>query len=212
MAPQSVLPLAAVATATTEIVFSKKKAASIPPQIWAPASSNGFFCCLLCFDTLAIVTIDISYNQLPSLPMEVFLCASSLKTLNASFNKIASVPAEVCLLPSLQFLDLRSNLLQSLPADMRELGSLQEIALSMNRFSTIPPVLYSIQSLTTLVISDNQLSSLDAHALSQLPKLRCLDVSNNSISSVFTEHISLSSSLFWFFLTSRFLQSLGSCH
>ncbi|MDZ8109997.1 MAG: COR domain-containing protein [Nostoc sp. DedQUE12a] len=136
-------------------------------------------------------TLDLSNNQLSSLPPEICQL-SSLKTLDLSNNQLSSLPPEICQLSSLETLDLNNNQLSSLPPEICQLSSLTELYLDNNQLSSLPPEFSQLSSLTRLDLDNNQLSSLPPE-ICQLSSLETLYLQDNQLSSLPPEICQLSS-------------------
>ncbi|MDF5725987.1 MAG: COR domain-containing protein, partial [Rhizonema sp. PD37] len=87
-------------------------------------------------------TLDISRNQLSSLPAEIG-SLTNLQTLDISFNQLSSLPAEIGSLTNLQSLDISSNQLSSLPSEIRLLPKLKKLDLRGNPVPIPPEILGS---------------------------------------------------------------------
>jgi len=154
------------------LVFSGKRAESVPGSMWADAKGTD------------VASVVLSDNILVTVPLEVTLFATTLTTLDVSKNRLRELPAAIGRLVALMTLDCRWNSLRTLPQEIATCGKLKEALISGNRFSAIPDVLYSCHSLTALVAASNQISCIDVDQISSLMELSCLDVSNNAIGKV----------------------------
>ncbi|KAG6444973.1 hypothetical protein O3G_MSEX003696 [Manduca sexta] len=129
--------------------------------------------------------INLSHNHLMELPIEIFHDMQSLTSVDLSDNRIKNFADSVILSPSLERLDLSDNDLSRVPTNCLSppaAANLVELDLSGN---TIPAVSMSdfvqrFRSLAWLDLSDNHLVRIESGAFSALPKLRWLDLSNNS--------------------------------
>ena len=122
--------------------------------------------------------------MLRNVPEPLFEFAGTLTILDLSFNKLTALPDDIAGLDQLATLNVRNNHISQLPSTLYHLKNLEEVVLSMNRFSAVPPVLYSMPRIVSIVITDNQIADIDATSLRKLPKLNCLDLTNNSIARV----------------------------
>ncbi|XP_072706987.1 transforming growth factor beta activator LRRC32 isoform X1 [Ciconia boyciana] len=107
-----------------------------------------------------LVYLDLSYNEIKSIPDEFFESMLSLHTLNLSKNCLQAfaVPYDSALI-SLTVLDLSYNALQNLLLDAGTLSNLKE-----------------------LYIQNNHLQTLQFDIFSSLPSLRLLNLQSNNIS------------------------------
>lgn len=117
-----------------------------------------------------ITELNISENQLSSVPCEIFQMAS-LRTLLLSHNKLEALPTsgefhEDIYTSGLTRLVLDSNQLSGLPEDLcRGLaGSLKELSVEYNRLQSLPPGLWVMPGLRRIKLAHNKLDHL--HCLS----------------------------------------------
>ncbi|XP_061683477.1 DISP complex protein LRCH3 isoform X2 [Syngnathoides biaculeatus] len=96
-----------------------------------------------------------------------------------SRNRLSDLPVEVCLLVSLESLNVYQNCLRSLPDHMINLQALTYLNLSRNQLSALPVVLCSLP-LKVLIACNNKLAALPQE-VGQLRHLTELDVSCNEI-------------------------------
>lgn len=107
-----------------------------------------------------LVYLDLSYNEIKSIPNEFFESMLSLHTLNLSKNCLQSFAVTYdSALISLTVLDLSYNSLQNLLLDSVTLSNLRE-----------------------LYIQNNHLQTLQFDIFSRLPSLRLLNLQSNNIS------------------------------
>ena len=62
-----------------------------------------------------ITVVDISFNQIETIPKEIFECLPNLQTFNAFFNKLTSIPSEIKNCKKLSDLNISNNPLKKLP-------------------------------------------------------------------------------------------------
>ncbi|XP_061639214.1 DISP complex protein LRCH3 isoform X2 [Phyllopteryx taeniolatus] len=96
-----------------------------------------------------------------------------------SRNRLSDLPVEVCLLVSLESLNVYQNCLRSLPDHMINLQALTYLNLSRNQLSALPVVLCGLP-LKVLIACNNKLAALPQE-VGQLRHLTELDVSCNEI-------------------------------
>lgn len=122
------------------------------------------------FSLAPITELNVSENQLTSIPRELFQMPS-LHELRLSHNKLFELPTSDVLTEdiytsSLVKLDLDWNMLKSLPEDMfRGLAhSLKELSAQNNQLTTLPPGLWVMPRLKRIRLACNKLERL--HSLS----------------------------------------------
>jgi hypothetical protein len=103
--------------------------------------------------------VNLAEQGLVAVPSELLepLRAGSLVTLNLSANQLASLPEEMGGLVSLVELDLEGNQLTSLPEGVGGLVSLETLNLQENRLTALPEGITSLAGLTYLDLGSNPL-------------------------------------------------------
>lgn len=81
----------------------------------------------------SIHTINLTKNQIKTLPDEIETLNESLTNLNYSFNQLASLPIVISKLKNLIVVDLRANQLTQLDENFKNLESLRELIIADNR-------------------------------------------------------------------------------
>ncbi|KAI3755799.1 hypothetical protein L1987_55605 [Smallanthus sonchifolius] len=142
----------------------------VPPQVW---------------ETSDITKVDLSRNSIEDLPVQLSSCAS-LETLILSRNKIKEWPSAILeSLHNLVCLKLDNNPLRQIPSDRFQAApKLQVLDLSGNA-GCLPenPAFSFLMQLQELYLRRMQISEIRTDILS-LPKLRILDMSQNSLQMV----------------------------
>uniref|UniRef100_A0A8C5TRI1 Leucine rich repeat containing 32 n=1 Tax=Malurus cyaneus samueli TaxID=2593467 RepID=A0A8C5TRI1_9PASS len=107
-----------------------------------------------------LVYLDLSYNEIKSIPDEFFQSMLSLHTLNVSKNCLQSFAVSYdSALMSLTVLDLSYNALQSLHLDPDALSNLKELYIQNNYFQTLQFGIFSnLPSLRLLNLQSNNIS------------------------------------------------------
>eukprot|EP00752_Nemacystus_decipiens_P014911 g13274.t1 len=164
-----------------------------------------------CFDINGrqnIHSLDLSGNELTSLPGETFDSFTELEYLDLSGNELTSLPSEVFdPLAKLEHLDIYDNGLTDLPAGIfGKLPELDHLSLAQNRLTTLPDGLFgqldklrtlplfsndlvelpagvfdSLSNVWLMLLDDNQLTSLPPGTFDELTSLQHLDMSNNDL-------------------------------
>ncbi|XP_071736613.1 plant intracellular Ras-group-related LRR protein 6 [Rutidosis leptorrhynchoides] len=142
----------------------------VPPQVW---------------ETNDITKLDLSKNSIEDLPAQFSSCVS-LETLILSRNKIKEWPSAILEpLHNLVCLKLDINPLRQIPSDgFKATSKLQVLDLSGNA-GCLPehPAFSFLLQLQELYLRRMQISEVRTDLLS-LPKLRILDMSQNSLASI----------------------------
>ena len=124
---------------------------------------------------ISLTTLDLSYNQLTSLPDSIGML-TSLTILYLSNNQLTSLSESIRKLTSLTTLDLSYNQLTSLADSIEMLTSLTDLDLSNNQLTSLPESIGMLTSLTNLYLYNNQLRYIN-----NLPKsIKYIDYANNS--------------------------------
>ncbi|HKR12419.1 MAG TPA: COR domain-containing protein [Pyrinomonadaceae bacterium] len=127
-------------------------------------------------------SLDLSFNQLTSLPMEI-TGLTNLTSLSLSGNQLTSLPVEITRLTNLTSLDLSGNQLTSLPVEIARLTNLTSLNLSFNHLTSLPVEITRLTNLAGLGLSFNYLTSLPME-ITRLTNLPILDLSGNQLTSV----------------------------
>ncbi|KAL4580299.1 hypothetical protein LXL04_016488 [Taraxacum kok-saghyz] len=155
---------------TKELSLGGQGLSVVPPQVW---------------ETSDITKIDLSRNSIEDLPVELSSCGS-IETLILSRNKIKVWPSAILKsLHNLVCLKLDSNPLTQIPSDGFEAGSKLQILDLSNNAGCLPeqPAFSSLLQLQELYLRRMQIPEVREDILN-LPKLRILDMSQNSIQSI----------------------------
>lgn len=112
-----------------------------------------------------VTTLNISCNQLTSLPWEVFSCLPKLSILNASSNCLQSLPdptssTEGSCCESITRLDFTKNQLTAVPDYVFQLPSLSVLDLSDNHIASLPAVMWTAPKLHNFNCSKNRLEAI----------------------------------------------------
>ncbi len=133
------------------------------------------------FSLLQIKRLDLSFNQLATLPGELVTLVN-LRHLILTGNKFAVMPDVLCDMDKLQTLVLSKNAIREVPMAITRMAELRELDLFMNKIAQLA-FLEPTRELRTLSVRANKLSEL-SDTLVQLRSLTHLDVSNNKIPSL----------------------------
>ena len=130
----------------------------------------------------SLVNLDISWNELSSIPEFVFKLPN-LRFLNISHNHLNLISPLIAKLPQLVSLDLSYNDLSEFPDSMGSLLNLQSLSLNSNRIAIVPSILGKLKSLISLDVSDNKLFDLPELIFS-LQNLLVFSASQNMLQSI----------------------------
>ncbi len=132
--------------------------------------------------------LDLSENQLSTLPTSVFSNLDDMQTLYLSGNELNTLtPGIFSGLSNLQLLDLSENRLSTLSPDVFSgLGNLRLLDLAENQLnSTLSPRLFSsLDNLQNLYLFHNQLSTLPPDVFSDLGNLQKLALDENRLADL----------------------------
>ncbi|MFA5074908.1 MAG: leucine-rich repeat domain-containing protein [Candidatus Babeliales bacterium] len=143
---------------------------------------NKFLFYIAIAQILNVTNLDLSYNNLTSLPDE--LCnLTNLTKLDLHVNKLTSLPPEIRNLTNLTSLNLYSNKLTSLPSEIRNLTNLRVLNLDNNNLTSLPAEIRNLTNLTSLNLYSNKLTSLPSE-IRNLTNLRVLNLDNNNLTSL----------------------------
>nr|XP_006630171.1 PREDICTED: toll-like receptor 3 isoform X1 [Lepisosteus oculatus] len=131
-----------------------------------------------------ITALDLSHNQLKTLPSSALSRYHQLYYLDAGFNSIQAIDPQLCLtLPQLQVLKLYHNEVHVLTeAMLQNCTHLTELYLASNRLKLKGEPFKCLQSLKRLDVSRNDLTSAKLGTHPQLLNLEELILSGNAIS------------------------------
>ena len=128
--------------------------------------------------------VDLSSNQLVSIPDRSFSSQRRLRELRMENNKISSLtPRTFSGLSRLEVLNLGHNMVDKLSDSVfKSLKHLKELNIRQNRISEISDSAFiGLSELTVLDLSDNLLETVPSEALNQLENLAELNIGKNNI-------------------------------
>ena len=138
-----------------------------------------------------LISLNLSENQLKTLPEHLFEGLNNLQKLNLGGNKFESWPVQPFEgLHNLQKIVLSHNGLTMLPESLfKDLTNLQEVVLSHNGLTTLPEGLFErLHNLLKLDLSTNQFKILPECIFGGLSRLREIHLFNNQLVSL-PEHL-----------------------
>ncbi|KAI0226268.1 hypothetical protein LSAT2_023115 [Lamellibrachia satsuma] len=124
--------------------------------------------------------MDVSFNCLTDVPVELPLRLPHLEYINMSHNQLRSLPESFGLLIHLHTIILNNNRLVSLPKSFLRLMKLQKLDVSHNTLRSLPDDLGKMESLSKLNIQSNKLKILPV-SLGVSPTLAVILTKDNPI-------------------------------
>ena len=133
------------------------------------------------------LTLNLSRNDIDTIPTRAFLKLSKLQSLDLRRNKIWRVESLAFEgLVNLTVINLSLNIIDRIPTQaFLKLSKLQSLNLLDNQIRTFDPLAFEgLGNLIDINLSKNNISTIPTHALSMLSKLESLDLSWNQIHTV----------------------------
>ena len=138
---------------------------------------------------LGILTLDLSHNNLTTLPKSIGLL-SGLRELNVACNNITSIDADgIAKLKQLRTLKLNGNAISSLPSSIGQCKALETLVVSENKLSQVPAVLADCSSLRIIKLQHNIISELPLELHRLANSIEVLDVSGNDNLAMIPESV-----------------------
>lgn len=177
------------------------------------------------FESLEITYLDLSYNQLETIPPEVVslkglislnLCGNclrrfpetfqkvKLKILNISHNQIFEITEDIEDFPELSVLSAHHNELRDLPDEILALSELEVLNLGNNEIENLSTGIFSL-TLKDLLLENNNLTSIFPIDFS---KIENLNISGNPVSEI--PHVYKATQLVWLNISNTHISELSS--
>ncbi|TYZ68351.1 hypothetical protein PybrP1_012569 [[Pythium] brassicae (nom. inval.)] len=121
-------------------------------------------------------------NALAHFPLEVARCCVELRTLDVSDNQLRSLPPEIGRLENLETLLLGRNALEELPDELALLAQLRELRCDHNRLRALPLGLGRLAQLAHVDVSFNRLETLPT-SMAALPALESIYANDNRLTA-----------------------------
>merc|ERR1719233_2633967 len=134
-------------------------------------------------------SLNISHNNITSLPSNNFLVNGALTMLDLSYNNLTYLLSNLAKLPLLSHLSVSHNNLCSLPDYMASFSTIRELLLDNNKLTNLPNWISRMTHCSTLSLAHNPLGDLlDLHPdIGQnCRRLKYLDLSNISMNNLHT--------------------------
>ncbi|KAG1364489.1 putative plant intracellular Ras-group-related LRR protein 1-like [Cocos nucifera] len=133
---------------------------------------------------LCITKLDLSNNNLESIPESLTARLLNLEVLDVHSNQLKALPNSIGCLTKLKVFNVSSNLLVSLPKAIENCCALEELNANFNQLTRLPDTMgYQLTNLRTLSVNSNKLAFLPS-STSHLTSLRSLDAHLNCLSSL----------------------------
>ena len=133
---------------------------------------------------------DPDLRPIPSLPAKMTEL-QHLTRLVAHKVGLVSIPDDICLIPSLQNLDVSYNQLECLPPNIGRLTRLCFLDAQYNKITSVPDQLWKINSLKFVILNQNLLTEIKSTA-DDLDHIETLDIRRNRLSYLSTAFGNLS--------------------
>ncbi|KAK6195576.1 hypothetical protein SNE40_000978 [Patella caerulea] len=129
----------------------------------------------------SLKSLDISWNNLKTVPKELWSIASYLNLSNNMLEFVPKLPQS-----KLEILNLNSNSINSIEVQaFKNVPFLDELHLVDNQIVTLVPEIFEgLDSLTELHLTDNRLQDLNENLFRSLKSLIILELSNNNLTNI----------------------------
>ena len=131
-------------------------------------------------------SLDLSFNLIEEIPLDLPLCLPHLTVLNLSHNKISAVPESIFGFIHLRLLDLSYNSLEEIPSSLCSLRELRKLDLSHNKIQLLPSNINQLKKLDKLNVSHNNIEHLPL-SLGNIASLHVLLATENPLQLEFEE-------------------------
>ena len=124
--------------------------------------------------------LSLCYQELQSIPNQLFSFPHSMLRLNLSHNNLTEVPDQIGRLILLRDLDVSNNRLQRIDPSISACIRLRRLSLSTNELAKIPSELSSCAMLEEIDLTNNRIDEIP-ESLAALPALSELRLDNNNL-------------------------------
>ena len=129
-----------------------------------------------------ISTLNISYNRIDSIPVNLFDKCRKLRVIHYAGNELNEIPPTL-FHPLLKVLNVSENNLTRIPDGVRRCKQLEELDLHANQLTNYPSSSFVLMSLQSLILSGNPLTTLSPWIMNQ-PRLKILFIDNTKIETL----------------------------
>nr|AOZ21302.1 toll-like receptor 21 [Larimichthys crocea] len=163
------------------------------------------------------INLNISFSRVSHIPNKTFVNLPNLQSLRLDHNHLTTIdPFAFKDLTQLTHLNLTSNNLSELnPSLFKDLHSLVFLSLVNNTLKQLPEGIFlNVPNLDTLLIRQNFLTNFSeiAESVSNLTRLRILDLCFNNFTSLGHSNVSLPQNLTTLYICRNNLSTLGCNH
>ena len=135
-------------------------------------------------NNLTIDSVDLSNLSLDDIPFDILKKMPNLKYLNLANNQITSINDDLGNLLSLEYLDISNNLINVISnQNIYEKRNLKHLIAAHNKIPDLS-IFFIFDNLETIDLSNNGLSTAYFLEKNRLPKLKKINLSNNSITGI----------------------------
>jgi len=153
-------------------------------------------------------TLNISYNRIDSLPVNLFDRCRKLHTLQYAGNDLTELPMSI-FHANLKVLDVSENNLIVIPDAVSKCSQLEELDLHANQLTTYPSSSFVLKKLKSLILSGNPLTTVGTWVCNQ-PMLKIFFIDNTKVESL-PDGICTMSALRFLNLEENNIKELPSC-
>ncbi|XP_058068093.1 plant intracellular Ras-group-related LRR protein 6-like isoform X2 [Magnolia sinica] len=132
-------------------------------------------------NVLLITELDISNNNLESIPESLTARLLNVEKLDVHSNQLKSLPNSIGCLSKLKVLNVSGNLIESLPKSIENCRALEELNVNFNKLTRLPDTIgFELTHLQKLSVNSNKLAYLP-YSISHMTTLRILDARLNCL-------------------------------
>lgn len=132
-----------------------------------------------------LLCIDLRWNNISTLPREIYTKLPRLTHLVLECNKISIIPDEIGELTSLRSLDMEQNCISVISPKIGNLKQLEYLNLKNNELEYVPDEICQLFNLCTLKLFGNKLARLPDDFTTRLTRLDKFSISNQRTNTGF---------------------------
>ena len=127
--------------------------------------------------------LSLQYGGWTEVDTRTFESVDKIITLDLSFNQLQSLPDEIGLLKKMTHFNCACNALESIPSSIGRLRRMQEFKVNGNRLTKLPDEIGSCHRLSTIYLNENRLESLPS-SMGECARLTLIQLENNQLQSI----------------------------